>query len=176
MSQLSAAQLQKSLVELEAAELRELVGQLYSASTDNKRLLTALIGGDSGGLRVKVQQEIDKTFGTGQSRRSPTLRTAGARTALRQYARVAPPAALVHAELDFVEAGLACLNEYGEVSENVYSSLESMWQTLMKRCLSLPEEEVPWTRLRRVEASEQGYGFEFSEELEGLVGVEETGS
>ncbi|TSA85637.1 hypothetical protein FNU79_09260 [Deinococcus detaillensis] len=156
------------MAELEAAELRELVRQMYAASADNKRLLSALLEDDSSGLKIKVTQEIEKAFGTAQSQRCPSLKTGAARTALQHYAKFAPPAALVHAELDFVEAGLACMECYGDVSGSARSSLESMWQTLMKRCLSLPRDEIPWTRLRRVEANQEGCGWGFLEELEGL--------
>ncbi|AZI41784.1 hypothetical protein EHF33_02660 [Deinococcus psychrotolerans] len=76
---------------LEAAELRELVRQMYAASADNKRLLSALLEGDRSGLKIKVTQEIEKAFGTAQSRRWPSLKTGAARTALQHYAKFAPP-------------------------------------------------------------------------------------
>ncbi len=96
----------------------------------------------------------------------PTLKTAGLRAALRQYARVASPEALMHAELDAVAAGIRCMAESGDLEESVSRSLERLWAQALKRGLGLPEDEVPWTQLESVRHRSQGSGWGFSDEIE----------
>lgn len=161
---LTLARLKQHLRGLEAAELGEVILQLFEASSDNKRLLTALLEGDTRSLRAQVNREIDKAFGAGS--RLPTLKTAGLRAALRQYARVASPEALLHAELDAVAAGIRCMAGFGDLEESVSRSLERLWVQALKRGLGLPEDEVPWTRLESLRHRSRGDGWGFSDEIE----------
>jgi len=161
---LTLARLKTHLRGLEAAELGEVIVQLFGASSANKRLLTALLEGDTRSLREQVDREIDKAFGVGS--RPPSLKTANLRAALRQYARVAAPEALLHAELDAVAAGIRCMAEYGDLEESVSHSLERLWAQALKRCPGLLESEVPWNRLESLRQSSQNHGWGFSEEIE----------
>lgn len=149
---------------LETAELIDVLVQLHAASSDNKRLLMAILENDTGALRAKLESEIQQAFGTG--RRLPSMKTAGIRTALRHYAKLAPMVAVVHAELDIIDVGIECMSAYGEISESARNSLDSLWEAAMKRCLELEPQDIPWGRLKRIKQSQEGYSsFSLSDEL-----------
>jgi len=108
--------LRQTLDDMDAPELRALVMELFRASAANKRLLTAKLEGDTSDLLAKLESELEKAFRT--SGRRPTFKVGEARKALNTYLKVAAPQQALDAELRYVEAGVRCLNAYGDWPEN----------------------------------------------------------
>lgn len=145
---LTLTQLRQTLSGMDAPELRALIEDLYKASVNNKRLLTAQLDGDTSDLRAKLDSELDKAFRT--SGRTPTMRVSDAKKALSNYAKAAAPLDALSAELDYIEAAIACLGAYGGWPDNNYSSTEKVWEGLLKRAKKLPDELLPHDRFRRI--------------------------
>ena len=160
---LTLTQLRKTLADMDAPELRALIEDLYKANVTNKRLLTAKLEGDTGDLRAKLDSELDKAFRT--TGRLPTMRVAGAKKALADFVKVAAPLEALDAELSYVEAGVACLHAYGDWPENNYSSMEKVWAAALKRARTLPEEQIPYSRLKQLVKDADGFGYGFSDEV-----------
>lgn len=159
-------QLRKVLEHMDAPELVGVIERLYKLGADNKRALAALLQGDLGGLRERADQETLRAFAPGRG--FPTMKTGPARKAVKDYAQFAVPRDALDVELRFVELGVSCTAQYGDLDGAVYNSIESMWQAALGRAADLPEEDVPWSRLERIVENAQGYGWGFSDGMQGL--------
>lgn len=141
---------------MDSPELCGLIEQLFRASADNKRLLTALLDNDTSELRAKAEAEIARAFALGK--RTPTLKTGGARAAIAAYAKVAAPLEVLTLQLQFVQAGLKWWHEFGGPT-SLLESLFSMWQSALKQAGELPPETVPWPQLDAINALLNKYGL-----------------
>lgn len=153
---LTLTALRRSLQDMDSPELCGLIEQLFRASADNKRLLNALLDNDTSELRAKAEAEIARAFSLG--RRTPTLKTGGARAAIAAYAKVAAPLEVLTLQLQFVRAGLKCWQEFGGPT-SLLESLFSMWQSALKQAGELPPETVPWPQLDAINALLNKYGL-----------------
>ncbi len=156
------------LGDMDAPELRALIEDLFAASTDNKRLLTAKLEGDTSELLSKFQSELEKAFRV--SGRLPTMKVGGAKKALGAYIKVAAPTQALDAELQYVEAGVRCLHAYGDWPENNYNSMEGVFEQALKRAAGLPRDQIPFERLRQLVKEADSFGYGFSDQLADLYG------
>ncbi|GHG08164.1 hypothetical protein GCM10017783_20940 [Deinococcus piscis] len=163
---LTLKQLRSALEHMDAPELRAVVEDLYKASIDNKRLLTAKLNGDISDLRGKLSQELEKAFRT--SGRLPSMKVGGAKKALTAFVKVASPVEALDAELAYVEAGVACLNTYGDWPENNYTSMEKVFEAALARAEQLPSDQIPYERLDTLVENADGFGYGFSDQLSWL--------
>ncbi|MDB5044826.1 MAG: hypothetical protein JWQ08_876, partial [Deinococcus sp.] len=144
---LTLAALRRSLQDMDAAELRGVIETVFKASTANKNLLTALLDNDTSGLRAKAEAEIVRAFHLGK--RTPTLKTSGARAASAAYATVAAPLEVLTLQLQFVQAGMDCWNGFGG-PDSLLNSLSSMWASALQQAGELPPDTLPWAQLDAV--------------------------
>ncbi|MDV6375639.1 hypothetical protein [Deinococcus arenicola] len=86
---LTLTQLRKTVAEMDAPELRGPMEELFRANVTNKRLLTALLEGDSSDLLAKLDSELLKAFWDEGG--LPTMKVGGAKKALAAYLKVATP-------------------------------------------------------------------------------------
>ncbi|CAM3678309.1 hypothetical protein DESA109040_19595 [Deinococcus saxicola] len=171
---LTLTQLRKTVAGMDAPELRGLIEELFKASVTNKRLLTALLEGDSSDLLAKLDSELLKAFR--DEGRMPTMRVGGAKKALSAYLKVASPVQALDAELRYVEAGIRCLNAYGGWPDNNYSSMQKVFESAMKRVRTLDPDAVPLERLGRLvkNAEHMDIGYFYDEFLDELDEAEEN--
>ncbi len=163
---LSKTNLRNRLEDMDAPELRVLIEDLFTASTDNKRLLTAKLEGDTSELLSKFQSELEKAFRA--SGRLPTMKVGGAKKALSAYVKVAAPAEALDAELQYVEAGVRCLHAYGDWPENNYNSMEGVFEQALKRAATLHPEQIPFKRLEQLVRKADHFGYGFSDQIKSL--------
>ncbi|CAM4140360.1 hypothetical protein [Deinococcus marmoris] len=163
---LTLTQLRKTVAEMDAPELQGLIEELFKANVTNKRLLTALLEGDSSDLLAKLDSELLKAFR--DEGRMPTMKVGGAKKALAAYLKVASPIQALDAELRYVEAGIRCLNAYGDWPENNYSSMEKVFESALKRARTLDADAVPHKRLAALVKDGDGFGYGFSDQLQWL--------
>jgi len=115
---------------------------------------------DEAQLVEKYKAEIEKEFfpqrGFGKARRSV------ARKAISDYKKVSgDPAGLADLMLFFVEAGVRFTNEYGDMDEPFYNSLESMFYKALQHIFKhgLPDHFEDRCRSIVYHSAHTGWGF-----------------
>jgi hypothetical protein len=162
------SQVKKQLANLEAKDLLDIIGQLYKLNQDNKVFLTSQFGqGDAEQLAEPYRQAIKREFNP--DRGFPRIQLGAARKALNSFKKSsADPVAVVDLMIFYVEQGVICTNNYGDIDENFYSSLEAVYADAVAslRRLGNPELiEQFRPRLRRIVRDTSGIGWGFHDEL-----------
>lgn len=165
----------KQLANLEAKELLDIIGQLYKLNQDNKVFLTSQFGqGDAEQLAEPYRQAIKREFNP--DRGFPRIQLGAARKALNNFKKSsADPVAVVDLMIFYVEQGVICTNNYGDIDENFYSSLESVYADAVALLrwlgnLELIEQFRP--RLRGIVRDTSGIGWGFHDELSDIYYTE----
>ena len=125
------SQVKKQLSSLEARELLEIIGELYKLNQDNKVFLTSQLGqGTNTELVEPYRRAIKREFNP--ERGFPRINLQAARKALNNFKKSsADPVAVADLMIFYVEQGVICTNNYGDIHENFYSSLESVYEDLL---------------------------------------------
>jgi hypothetical protein len=169
------SQVKKQLANLEAKELLDIIGQLYKLNQDNKVFLTSQFGhGDAEQLAEPYRRAIKREFNP--DRGYPRLNLGAARKALNNFKKSsADPVAVIDMLVFYVEQGVICTNNYGDINENFYSSLESAYAeavTLLKRVGNPELFEQFRPRLRRIVRDTSGIGWGFHDQLSDIYYTE----
>jgi hypothetical protein len=162
------SEVKKQLANLEAKELLDIIGQLYKLNQDNKVFLTSQFGqGDAEQLAEPYRRAIKREFNP--DRGFPRINLGAARKALNNFKKSsADPVAVVDMMIFYVEQGVICTNNYGDIDENFYSSLESAYGdavALLRRVGNPELIEQFRPRLRRIVQDTSGIGWGFHDEL-----------
>ncbi|MBI1882233.1 MAG: hypothetical protein HYR94_29015 [Chloroflexi bacterium] len=161
-------QIKKQLVQLEAKELLEIIGELYKLNQDNKVFLTSQLGqGNVAELVEPYRQAIKREFNP--DRGFPRISVGAARKALNNFKKSsADPIAVADLMIFYVEQGVICTNNYGDIDENFYSSLESVYAdavALLRRLANPDLIEQFRPRLKWIVTNTSGIGWGFHDEL-----------
>lgn len=167
---LTPAKLKKLLLELDDAELRQLVAELAADSAEVRHLLSAKLAADRQPLLDALDRELAKAFGG----KNPSMKVAAAKKALNTALKDATPQEALEARLTYVEAGVRCYDEWGDMEPSAINSVESVWTSLLEDAARLPLHELPLGRLERVarynDMVEMWLGEMFDDWLEGQAG------
>jgi hypothetical protein len=118
-------------------------------------------------LAPKVKREIDKAFYS--ERGFPSLKVGEARKALQGYLKVASPRDAIEMELYYVSRGIQGTLAYGDIHERFYTSVESVFESAIKRILANPEPQQYQRRLEDMVKSTRGIGWGFHDGLSDLL-------
>lgn len=168
MTKPSWPRIRKALENLDTPEILELVKELYDLNSTNKALLAVRLD-SQGSLELLAQpcrKEIEKAFWP--VRGFPSCKPGNAKKAVVQFVKVAPPLEALEMELYFVELGIRCTRQYGDIDEGFYISLEKMWEVALKRALTLELPEELEEKLEHIFSSSKDFGWGFSDEIESL--------
>jgi hypothetical protein len=120
-------QLRRVLLSLEKPELIDMIQQLYQLNADNKvflvsRLTNVDVETLAAPYRAAIRHELNPERGL------PKLNLRAARKAVNDFKKACDdPAAVADLMLFYVEQGVICTNEYGDMYESFYNSLESVY-------------------------------------------------
>jgi hypothetical protein len=158
------ATVKRALADLDQAALLDLVRQLYQLNNDNKvflssRFTTVDVETLAEPYRKTIREQFNPTRGF------PKLNLRAARKALNDFKKAcSDPAAVADLLIYYVEQGVICTKNYGDIDENFYSSLESVYSEaidviLKQDAAALAEQFYP--RMRRIvrDTSNIGWGF-----------------
>lgn len=164
--------IRKALELLDGPALVSVLKELYDLSSANKVVLARHFdpAGTEDIMAPAVRRDIERAFNP--SRGLPTFKTGPARKALREYTKAASAQDAIEMELYYVEKGIEGTNAYGDIDEAFYTSVESVWESVLNRILAdHPPEADPKAyrpRLERVVASTRGIGWGFHDTLSEL--------
>ena len=156
--------IKRALGDLDQAALIELVRDLYQLNSGNKVFLSSrLTSVDVQTLAEPYRKVIRDQFNP--ARGFPKLNLRAARKALNDFKRAcSDPAAVADLLIYYVEQGVICTNNYGDIEESFYNSLESAYTEAIDVIIkqddaALAEQFYP--RMRRIvdRAGNIGWGF-----------------
>ena len=158
--------LKKELQKLDKAQLIGLVTDLYKKSPAAKEILDFYVRPDEQALFEKCREKVLRAF---FPKRGFGFKLREGKQAISEFKKLgASPELLAELMLFYVETGVKFTNEFGDISEGFYSSLEGMYEqalTLLKEHGVLGKFAG---RARQVVIDTGGIGWGFHDELHGL--------
>lgn len=119
-----------------------LLRELYGLNADNKVFLTTKLGMLTSEemaepYRKIIREEFNPTRGF------PSMRLRTARKAVTDFKKASSdPGAVVDLMLYYVEQGVICTNNYGDIDESFYNSHESMYAAAMDLLNAVDEPDL----------------------------------
>ncbi len=164
-------QLRQILSDYEKPELLRLIQSLYQLNADNKLFLTSrLIEVDLDELVMPYRKAIQAEFNP--PRGFPRLNLRAARKAISDFKKACNDlAAVADLMIYYVEQGVICTNNYGDISEGFYNSLESVYAEAIKTIKLTGDPGVVERfrpRLWRIVQDTSGIGWGFHDELNSM--------
>lgn len=164
--------LKKQLVAKSQSEMVDLVMQLCKLDRNNEAFVKQHLGDHTG-----VDEALDRSKAALRKqlwpdRGLPKLKLGEAKKAINQFQKISRhPYLTLDLMLYYVELGVRCTREYGEMYSEFYSSMITMFQAVLGRLLELDAPEVISKLKPRVEAcvtGSSGIGWGFGDEMRSL--------
>lgn len=162
------SQIKARLSHLGKDDLLNIIKDLYQLNTDNKVFLVSrLIIDQPEILAEPYKRAIRREFNP--ERGFPRLNLQAARKTLTSFKKAsADYRAILDMLVYYVEQGVACTRQYGDIDEPFYSSLESAFEeaiSLVRSVGNADLAEVFRPRLERIIADTSGIGWGFHDYL-----------
>ena len=164
----SWSRIRSHLLAINKDDLLKVIQDLYQLNTDNKVFLNSHLGmGDPETLAQPYRNTIKQVFNP--DRGLPSLSLRSARKALNDFKKAsANPEAIVDMMLYYVEQGLACTLNYGDINEAFYNSLEGVFEdaiALIKKTGNPEMIEAFRPQIKRIVVNTSGIGWGFHDAL-----------
>ena len=169
MKKLTGTALKKRLRECSQEELIDLVQRLYGAVPEAADFINVEYGdvGYADDLLQKAKKQVRHEFfpdrGLGRCSLSK------AKEVIRSFGHVCKePALYLDLQLYFVECGIEFTNEYGDIDERFYNSMEGMYRDVIDTLISLEDEALTSRfrdRLKAAVDDSENIGWGFYDEL-----------
>lgn len=136
------SQVKSALSNLEQGELLNLIGDLFKLNADNKIFLASrYVNQDAQVLVEPYRKAIRAEFNP--ERGFPRLNLRAARKALTDFKKACDdPALIADLMIYYVEQGVICTNNYGDIDERFYSSLESVYSAAIQTIVDTGDTEI----------------------------------
>ncbi len=123
-------ELKKHLENLPKDELIKIIGELYNLNKQNKEFCENKFNPDSEGKLQLYKQKVKEAF---FPKRGYQLKLSDARKAISDFKKLSPSAEqLCDILLYYTEMGVDFTNEYGDIDENFYTSLENNYEKALE--------------------------------------------
>jgi len=134
---LSLTELKQQLKIKNNTELVEEIAALYKRFPQVKEYYQAAFSGyDDSAVQQKYKDIVKAEFVPGFKKNFPQGRLSIARKAISDYKKISNSKyGLADIMLTYVESGVIFTNEYGDINEPFYNSMESMYQSTLKHLL-----------------------------------------
>jgi hypothetical protein len=152
------------------AELIEEIASLYKTFPQVKEYYQATFsGGDDSAIQRKYKDIVMAEFVPGFKKSFPDARLSIARKAISDYKKVASSKyGVADIMLAYVEAGVIYTNEFGDIDQPFYNSMESMYESTFKLLVSEHMLADFDGRLLAVVTDTSGIGWGFHDQLRNL--------
>ena len=169
----------KSLIkELEPSELQEVIVELCKLSKQNRQFLELyLVDSQPANPELIVEEAKKKIYNQLYGRSLPKLDLRAARKVVNDYVKVLKeyPRSGAELKLYYVEVGTAITDEFGDMYEGFYNSMESMFDSFckdLKRNLSWYDYFIG--RMEHLRATTRHMGWGYADGIAEMIGeVEE---
>lgn len=138
--------IKKELKKLDKDELVELVAELYKNNKSVKEFLDFYVDPDETKMFNKYRDKVFKAF---FPTRGFQFKLKDGKQAISDFKKLGPSAELLaDLMLFYVETGVKYTNQFGDIDNGFYSSLETTYEA----ALTLMEKKTCWTTLPSVPA------------------------
>jgi len=165
----------KALIkDLEPDELREVILELSKLSPKNKQFLKLYLqSSDAVDLESIVNEAKKKIHGHFYGRSMfPKADLSNARKAVNEYSKVLKeyPSQIADLKLYYVEVGTEITNDFGDMNEGFYSSLESMFEGFCKQIKKYPVYFNQFEdRVHELQSACQNIGWGYGDVIDDLA-------
>jgi Family of unknown function (DUF6155) len=164
-SKLTLSELKKRLSTKTNAELIEEIVQLYNKFPVVKESLQSSLCDDETETLKKYKDIIKKEF-IGRGNRFPGMRLSVARKAVTEFKKISRSTHnIADLMISYVEAGVHCTLEYGDIDSSFYNSMESMYETALKHVVKEDLFSEFEDRLQAIVDNTSGMGWGFHDGL-----------
>jgi hypothetical protein len=161
----SLNELKKRLSYKTNAELIEEISQLYQKFPVIKAYYQSKFFGDELTILDKHKAIVRNEF-LMQGNRLPKMRLSVARKAVTDFKKIAQSTQnIAELMITYVEAGVSCTNEFGDIDEPFYNSMESMYETALKYIVKEQLFAEFEDRLKRIVSNTYRCGWGFHDQL-----------
>ncbi len=130
---LPLTELKKKLKQKTKNELVEEITYLFKTFDNVKEYYQMSLNSDDSAVLKKYKRIVEDEFIPATPLSLPQLRISVARKAISDYRKVAKSKfGIADIMLTYVEAGVHCTNEFGDIDEPFYNSMESMYARALK--------------------------------------------
>ncbi|MEZ4661706.1 MAG: DUF6155 family protein [Caldilineaceae bacterium] len=162
------SQVKRALSSLDQSELLDLIGDLFKLNADNKVFLASrYIHSDPQTLMEPYRKAIRAEFNPGRG--FPRLNLRAARKALHDFKKACDdPALIADLMIYYVEQGVICTKNYGDIDERFYDSLESVYSAAIQTIVDTGDAEVAEhfrPRMAKIVRNTSGIGWGFHDAL-----------
>ncbi len=162
----SLIELKKQLRKKTQYELVEEIAHLYKKFSQVKEYYQASFFHDDSAVLQKYKKIIRKEFVPSGRNPFPELRLSVARKAVSDYKKVsASTAGIADIMITYVEAGVECTNDLGDIDEPFYNSMESMYESALEYVRKENLFEKFDSRLQQIVKDTAGMGWGFHDAL-----------
>ena len=164
---------ERQLATMDQPELIALLRDLFKSSDTARTFLTMrVVGSDGGETLEKYRKRVVGQFFTARGDGKLDLREA--RRSIREYQKTtADLVGTIDLMLSYVEAGTRFTNSFGDISENFYSSLESVlgeMVDLLRTPAGRPYYGRFQERLRKLQSAASGIGWGYCDVVLEMLG------
>lgn len=165
----------KSLIkDLVADDLRDVIVELCKINPKNRQFLELHILSSNEANVEAINKEAKKKIYSHLYGNSmfPKIDLAGARKQVREYSKLLKdyPGQVADLQLYYVETGTEITNEFGDIDERFYSSMESMLGSFCKQILKHPVNYKRFRdRLINLEAACAGIGWGYHDAVADMI-------
>lgn len=164
-TKLSLTELKKRLSSKTNAELVEEIAQLYKTFPNVKEYYQSILLDDDSVILEKYKEIIKGEF-LMRGNRFPKMRLSVARKAVTDFKKISRSThSIADIMVAYVEAGVSCTNEFGDIDEPFYNSMESMYETALKHVVKEHLFDEFGDRLFDIVDDTRGIGWGFHDQL-----------
>lgn len=162
-------ELKKELRKKTQNELVEEIAHLYKNFTGVKEFYQASFFSDDTAVLEKYKRVVRAEFIPSGRTQFPKMRASVARKAISDYKKVScSNVGIADIMLSYVEAGVDCTNNFGDIDEAFYMSMESMYESAIKYMIRESLFSTFEQRLETVVNDTSGIGWGFHDQLSEL--------
>lgn len=163
--------LKAHLTALEKGELLRLLHDLWDLNVENRRYLSVrFLAASPAAMAAPYREIIRQTFNPAHG--PPTLDVQAARRALTEFGNICPDSgAVIDLMLFYVEEGVTCAVQYGDIGESAYNSFYRVFRDALTALNTLDDPAMADTlrpRFREVINRAAGCGWGLYEDLAAL--------
>jgi len=173
-TKLSLTELKKRLSYKSNAELIEEISELYKKFPAVKEYYQSSIFGDDASILEKYKDIVNGEF-LMRGNRFPKIRLSVARKAVTDFKKISSSTqSIADIMVTYVEAGVSCTVEFGDIDEPFYNSMESMYETALKYIVKEHLFAEFNSRLSAIVHNTRNTGWGFHDQLSDLYGFYEA--
>lgn len=172
MTKMPLPELKKQLKTYKVEELISIIVDCYKSSDDVKKYIHVMLDPESAENQLFDEARINISRQFYPERGEPKLKLAEAKKAISEFNRLCSnPVRTFDLMIYYVELGVEFTNDYGDIDEPFYNSMESMYQNVVNKIRAAKDPglySLYRDRLNAIVVNTDGIGWGFHDQLDGM--------